>query len=74
MPRFDCLKPVAVIIALIAPVASPALAQDKAVPKSQIEMQLSFAPLVKQARGAVVNVYAERLVQTRSSLFAGDPF
>ena len=39
MPRFDCLKPVAVIIALIAPVASPALAQDKAVPKSQIEMQ-----------------------------------
>jgi S1-C subfamily serine protease len=74
MPRFDCLKPLAVIIALIAPVTPPALAQDKAVPKSQVEMQLSFAPLVKQARGAVVNVYAERLVQTRSSLFAGDPF
>ena len=73
MPRFDCLKPLAVIVALL-PLSQPALAQDKAVPQSQVEMQLSFAPLVKQARGAVVNVYAERLVQTRSSLFAGDPF
>ena len=74
MPRFARLTPLAVVMALMMPLTAPALAQDKAVPKSQIEMQLSFAPLVKQARGAVVNVYAERLVQTRSSLFAGDPF
>ncbi|MEZ2130393.1 MULTISPECIES: DegQ family serine endoprotease [unclassified Sinorhizobium] len=45
----------------------------KTVPQSQMEMQLSFAPLVKQTSGAVVNVYAERLVQ-RQSPFAGDPF
>ncbi|MGE6743050.1 DegQ family serine endoprotease [Allorhizobium pseudoryzae] len=51
----------------------PALAQDKAVPASRTEMQLSFAPLVKQTAGAVVNVYAERVVQ-RTSPFAGDPF
>ncbi|PZM16736.1 DegQ family serine endoprotease [Rhizobium tubonense] len=45
----------------------------KAVPQSQMEMQLSFAPLVKQTAGAVVNVYAERVVQQQSP-FAGDPF
>ena len=49
-------------------------AQDKAVPSSQTEMQLSFAPLVKRTAGAVVNVYAERVVQRRLSPFAGDPF
>ncbi|MFY8101142.1 MAG: trypsin-like peptidase domain-containing protein, partial [Allorhizobium sp.] len=74
MQYLRCLKPFAVIAALIVPLAAPALAQQRTVPKSQIEMQLSFAPLVKQARGAVVNVYAERLVETRPSLFAGDPF
>ncbi|MGO4436930.1 DegQ family serine endoprotease [Rhizobium sp. RAF56] len=52
----------------------PARAETaKAVPQSQMEMQLSFAPLVKQTAGAVVNVYAERQVQKRSP-FAGDPF
>ncbi|MGO7205930.1 trypsin-like peptidase domain-containing protein, partial [Rhizobium ruizarguesonis] len=45
----------------------------KTVPESQMQMQLSFAPLVKQTSGAVVNVYAEKIVQ-RQSPFAGDPF
>lgn len=45
----------------------------KSVPQSQMEMQLSFAPLVKQTAGAVVNVYAERVVHQQSP-FAGDPF
>ena len=65
MPRLDRLKPIAVIAALVLPLSAAALAQDKAVPQSQLEMQLSFSPLVKQTRGAVVNVYAERLVQRR---------
>ncbi|WP_421360986.1 DegQ family serine endoprotease [Agrobacterium rosae] len=53
----------------------PVQAQDnKTVPASTAEMQLSFAPLVKRTAGAVVNVYAERLVQKRASPFAGDPF
>lgn len=42
-------------------------------PISQADMQLSFAPLVKQTANAVVNVYAERMVRQRSP-FAGDPF
>ncbi|MCQ2004424.1 DegQ family serine endoprotease [Rhizobium sp. NRK18] len=51
-----------------------AYAQDaKTVPATREEMQLSFAPLVKQSKDSVVNVYAERLVQRRSALF-DDPF
>ena len=59
-------------LAVMCPAAS--YAQDgKTVPQSRQEMQLSFAPLVKQTAGAVVNVYAERLVQ-RSNMMSGDPF
>nr|CAD6416980.1 serine protease [Rhizobium sp. Q54] len=61
-------------VALAFFVPSPLLAQaEKSVPQSQAEIQLSFAPLVKQTAGAVVNVYAERVVQ-RLNPFAGDPF
>ncbi|WP_157018971.1 DegQ family serine endoprotease [Mesorhizobium xinjiangense] len=45
----------------------------KRVPLGRAEMQLSFAPLVKQTAPAVVNVYAKQLVRSRSP-FAGDPF
>lgn len=59
-------------LTLVMPVT--ALGQEqKTVPQSRQEMQLSFAPLVKQTAGAVVNVYAERVVQ-RLNPFAGDPF
>ncbi|NKC50587.1 hypothetical protein HED63_06860 [Ochrobactrum cytisi] len=58
-----------------------AMAQDapatppKEVPLSRADMQLSFAPLVKETTPAVVNVYAARQVQARAqSPFAGDPF
>ncbi|MBB5572310.1 MULTISPECIES: DegQ family serine endoprotease [Rhizobium] len=62
------------MIALIMTMPLSAEAQTaKSVPQSQMQMQLSFAPLVKQTAGAVVNVYAERMVQ-RQSPFAGDPF
>ncbi|MBT9370416.1 DegQ family serine endoprotease [Rhizobium sp. CSW-27] len=63
----------ACLLALSLLLPLPALAQDKTVPASRTEMQLSFAPLVKRTAGAVVNVYAERVVQ-RSNPFAGDPF
>ncbi|MFN7102389.1 MAG: DegQ family serine endoprotease [Pseudorhizobium sp.] len=61
-----------VAISLLFPAL--ALSQvEKALPRSQAEVQLSFAPLVKQTAGAVVNVYAERAVE-RLNPFAGDPF
>jgi Do/DeqQ family serine protease len=61
------------LLALSLVLPSQSLAQDKTLPQSRPEMQLSFAPLVKQTSGAVVNVYAERVVQ-RQNPFAGDPF
>ncbi|UWU16258.1 DegQ family serine endoprotease [Rhizobium sullae] len=62
------------LFALVVAVPLGAYAQDaKTVPQSRTEMQLSFAPLVKQTSGAVVNVYAEKIIQRRSP-FAGDPF
>ncbi|MDE1158892.1 MAG: DegQ family serine endoprotease [Neorhizobium sp.] len=65
------------VLALLCPAAAPtvALAQDatRTLPESHEQMQLSFSPLVKRTAGAVVNVYAERMVQQQSP-FAGDPF
>ncbi|MDZ7601693.1 MAG: trypsin-like peptidase domain-containing protein, partial [Hoeflea sp.] len=43
-------------------------------PRSQADMMQSFSPLVKATAPAVVNVYADRLVQRNLSPFAGDPF
>lgn len=45
-----------------------------AVPVSEAEISLSFAPVVKAAAPAVVNIYATRIVQERRSPFADDPF
>ncbi|GHC53130.1 trypsin-like peptidase domain-containing protein [Neogemmobacter tilapiae] len=49
----------------------PLLAQE--VPESQGQITLSFAPVVKMAAPAVVNIYATVVVQDRGP-FAGDPF
>lgn len=46
---------------------------DQRVPFGREEMQLSFAPLVKQAAPTVVNVYASQTAKVRSP-FDGDPF
>ena len=43
------------------------------LPLGRDEMQLSFAPLVRETAPSVVNVYAARRVERRSP-FAGDPF
>ncbi len=65
------IRQLCLILALFGPL--PALAQT-AVPESQAEIALSFAPVVKQAAPAVVNIYATRVVQARRSPFADDPF
>lgn len=52
---------------------APASAED-VVPQSQQQIMLSFAPLVKKAVPAVVNIFTKtRVTQTRPSLF-DDPF
>jgi Do/DeqQ family serine protease len=65
---------VAAFVALLTlwlPPAS-ARAQDRRVPSSAAELQLSFAPVVKRAVPAVVNVYAARIVENRNPFF-NDP-
>ncbi|MEM8693841.1 MAG: trypsin-like peptidase domain-containing protein [Pseudomonadota bacterium] len=48
---------------------------DTRVPASQAEISLSFAPLVKEAAPAVVNIYAKRITQvSRRTPFMNDPF
>lgn len=66
------LLPVAALAAAMAPGSG---AGAKVVPTSQAQVQLSFAPLVKRAAPAVVNIYTRRVVEqvARSPLF-DDPF
>lgn len=56
----------------------PAAAQETRwaeVPTSQAQINLTFAPLVRLAAPAVVNIYARRVVNARpNAMFADDPF
>ena len=65
----------AVAALVLVPVAAgPARAQDnRVVPSSPGELRLSFAPVVKRAAPAVVNVYAAKVVANRNPLL-DDPF
>ena len=54
---------------------APLSAQTKSVPGSRAEVELSFAPVVRQVAPAVVNIYAKRVVAQRSvSPLFDDPF
>ena len=58
---------------ILTVLVTPVVAETR-VPQHQLEIQLGFAPLVKQAAPAVVNIYAKRVVQERHSPFQNDPF
>jgi Do/DeqQ family serine protease len=60
------------LILLLLAAAIPAAAETQ-VPASREAVRLSYAPIVKRAGPAVVNVYSRRVVRTRSPLF-DDPF
>ena len=61
------------VAACLASVTFTGPGHAQTVPKSQPEIALSFAPVVKEAAPAVVNIYATVVVQTRAHPFAGDP-
>ncbi len=48
--------------------------ENRRVPTSEAEVKLSYAPIVRQAAPAVVNIYTKRVVRTRTSPFLDDPF
>src|SRR5215469_14896585 len=65
----------AAVLALLAGcLCTPALAQQRAAPESQVAIKQSFAPVVKKAAPAVVNVYVQHRVEQTVSPFLDDPF
>lgn len=60
------------ILIVLALLGLPVSAQT--VPSSAAQMQLSFAPLVKQAVPAVVNIYTRTIVQSSRTPLQSDPF
>jgi Do/DeqQ family serine protease len=53
--------------------AKHTVAQQRQVPTSAAQLELSFAPIVKRVAPAVVNVYAARIVANNNP-FLADPF
>jgi len=75
MKENPMLRSGVVMLSLVATFVLPLpVSSQTRVPTSQAEIQLGFAPLVKEAAPAVVNIYAKRVVAVRDSPFAGDPF
>jgi Do/DeqQ family serine protease len=62
------------ILLAVLLVSLPAHAQNRAAPPSREVMQLSFAPVVKRAAPAVVNVYARGRVVVQQNPMLDDPF
>ncbi len=63
------------VILLLAGTSGSAPAQQRSVPANEPQIELSFAPLVRRAAPAVVNIYAQKVVQERfSNPFMDDPF
>ncbi len=58
---------------VLALTAQPMLAETR-VPSSQAEISMGFAPVVKQAAPAVVNIYAKIVRQGRANPLFSDPF
>jgi Do/DeqQ family serine protease len=60
------------LFAALTPVS--VMAQEGVVPRTREQVTLTFAPVVKRASPAVVNIYTKRVVRTQASPFQNDPF
>nr|WP_325166738.1 Do family serine endopeptidase [Devosia oryziradicis] len=60
--------------AQVAVAVAPPQPAPRVVPRSDEQVKLSFAPVVKAVSPSVVNVYATRIEQAQASPFANDPF
>ena len=72
--RVPLLPAVLAVLALLPGGDTASAQQRKEPPPSRAAAQYSFAPIVKMAAPAVVNVYVRARVQTFVSPFADDPF
>ncbi len=64
---------VVLLLALSLCGALPSAQAEDLVPTSRPQVQLSFAPIVREVAPAVVSIYAEQVVNQRLSPFANDP-
>jgi serine protease Do len=68
------MKSILTTLTALLLLAAPAAAQET-VPASQAQIDLTFAPLVKAAAPAVVNIYTRTVIKQRAtSPFFDDPF
>ena len=72
----SCAAVIALIALALLPVfAAPVSAQGyTGIPQSKVEIDLTFAPLVKDTKPAVVNIYTKKLVRQRTRSMFDDPF
>ncbi|MDP6603744.1 MAG: Do family serine endopeptidase [Rhodospirillales bacterium] len=69
------LAGVAVVFGLAATLTLSAGAAERRIPESENEVRLSFAPLVRKAAPAVVNIYTRRVRRSRQAVpLFDDPF
>jgi S1-C subfamily serine protease len=52
------------VVALLVLAVSPLMANAQRLPETRSEIELTFAPLVKEVSPAVVNVYTQKTVKT----------
>ncbi|MGD0023442.1 MAG: DegQ family serine endoprotease [Xanthobacteraceae bacterium] len=73
MPHLRVSATLAAALLALSALLQSANAQERRVPSSPGELQLSFAPVVQRVAPAVVNVYAARVVENQNP-FMADPF
>ena len=67
------INPFGAALLTLAAIASTAIAQERRVPASLAQLQMSFSPIVQRVAPAVVNVYATHVVENQNP-FMADPF
>ncbi|HZS64680.1 MAG TPA: Do family serine endopeptidase [Xanthobacteraceae bacterium] len=60
---------ISLFVLAAAVLASPAAAQERRPPNGPGELMLSYAPVVKRVVPAVVNVYANKVIENRNPFF-----
>ena len=74
MPLTSSFIRIAITALALCTAVAAAPAQEREVPPTREALQYSYAPIVKKATPAVVNVYVRSRVRTQVSPFANDPF
>ena len=64
----------ALSVAAFSVVSTIVCAAEQRIPASREQVTLTFAPIVKKAAPAVVNIYTRKVVQNQTPLLLDDPF